>query len=185
VHHNTWARAALLLSRRCAAAQTDHTSSACCLQGDIILVGLRDYQDEKADVILKCAPTLLNPARHLLLMPAAQLKLNGCHLLLCSSCNAAAAGSLQVVQQLTLSNVCAADTWQTRRVVSRHTASCQTTVRPDCCSVRPNAACMFVADPTSCLGIAPVLAAAQCVGKIAIQMLLMRCICSSQAAAIV
>lgn len=25
-------------------------------QGDIILVGLRDYQDEKADVILKCAP---------------------------------------------------------------------------------------------------------------------------------
>lgn len=24
------------------------------LQGDIILVGLRDYQDEKADVILKC-----------------------------------------------------------------------------------------------------------------------------------
>ncbi len=32
----------------------------CCLQvwvntGDIVLVGLRDYQDEKADVILKCA----------------------------------------------------------------------------------------------------------------------------------
>jgi len=25
----------------------------CCRQGDIILVGLRDYQDEKADVILK------------------------------------------------------------------------------------------------------------------------------------
>ena len=24
-------------------------------QGDIVLVGLRDYQDEKADVILKCA----------------------------------------------------------------------------------------------------------------------------------
>jgi hypothetical protein len=24
-------------------------------QGDVILVGLRDYQDEKADVILKCA----------------------------------------------------------------------------------------------------------------------------------
>lgn len=24
------------------------------LQGDVILVGLRDYQDEKADVILKC-----------------------------------------------------------------------------------------------------------------------------------
>ncbi len=24
-------------------------------QGDIILLGLRDYQDEKADVILKCA----------------------------------------------------------------------------------------------------------------------------------
>ena len=24
-----------------------------CWQGDIILVGLRDYQDEKADVILK------------------------------------------------------------------------------------------------------------------------------------
>ena len=27
-------------------------------QGDIILVGLRDYQDEKADVILKCATVL-------------------------------------------------------------------------------------------------------------------------------
>ena len=26
---------------------------SCCWQGDIILVGLRDYQDEKADVILK------------------------------------------------------------------------------------------------------------------------------------
>ena len=26
---------------------------ALALQGDIILVGLRDYQDEKADVILK------------------------------------------------------------------------------------------------------------------------------------
>lgn len=26
----------------------------CHVQGDIILVGLRDYQDEKADVILKC-----------------------------------------------------------------------------------------------------------------------------------
>lgn len=24
-------------------------------QGDVVLVGLRDYQDEKADVILKCA----------------------------------------------------------------------------------------------------------------------------------
>ena len=31
------------------------------MQGDIILVGLRDYQDEKADVILKCAPMLLQP----------------------------------------------------------------------------------------------------------------------------
>ena len=38
--------------------------SPCChlnglcpdVQGDIILVGLRDYQDEKADVILKCDP---------------------------------------------------------------------------------------------------------------------------------
>jgi hypothetical protein len=29
----------------------------CLWQGDIILVGLRDYQDEKADVILKCAQT--------------------------------------------------------------------------------------------------------------------------------
>lgn len=28
---------------------------SCCWQGDIILVGLRDYQDEKADVILKYA----------------------------------------------------------------------------------------------------------------------------------
>lgn len=29
------------------------TYSCRCAQGDIILVGLRDYQDEKADVILK------------------------------------------------------------------------------------------------------------------------------------
>jgi hypothetical protein len=35
---------------------------SCYLQGDIILVGLRDYQDEKADVILKCAPMPCNRA---------------------------------------------------------------------------------------------------------------------------
>ena len=29
-------------------------TGTCPLQGDIVLVGLRDYQDEKADVILKC-----------------------------------------------------------------------------------------------------------------------------------
>ena len=37
----------------------DHKLRSQSVQGDIILVGLREYQDEKADVILKCVPACL------------------------------------------------------------------------------------------------------------------------------
>lgn len=49
------------------------------MQGDIILVGLRDYQDEKADVILKCAPMLLQPLHAMLLLMYTAWQLGLCY----------------------------------------------------------------------------------------------------------
>ena len=51
---------------------------SCYMQGDIILVGLRDYQDEKADVILKCATMPCNRACCSSLMLVEQLMLRSC-----------------------------------------------------------------------------------------------------------
>ena len=86
----------------CSRLTLDTSKLSGAAQGDIILVGLRDYQDEKADVILKCGPRLLQCLRW--------LRRAVCH--------------------GTLIAWCCAGTWQMRPVVLRPMASCQRTVGP-------------------------------------------------------